>query len=141
MTKKNYYSQVVALLRLEAEAITRTVSRLQREAVERAIQLLVACRGKVVLVGVGKSGYIAQKVAATLTSTGTIAIYLHPSDAGHGGLGIITPADVVIVLSNSGETEEVVAMLPYLQHRQVPIIAAERRPRVRPTVVYHAARR
>jgi len=76
-----------------------------------------------VILGVGKSGIIAQKIAATMTSVGTAALYLHPSDALHGGLGIVQQEDVVIVLSNSGETDEIVAMLPYLQNRHVKIVA------------------
>jgi arabinose-5-phosphate isomerase len=108
---------------MEAEAIRVTASRLKRSQVKRAIELLHGCRDKVVLVGVGKSGNIAEKIAATLTSTGTAAIYLHPSDALHGGLGILSADDVIIALSNSGETDEIITMLPYLKHRQVPIIA------------------
>ena len=108
---------------MEAEAIRVTASRLKRGQVKRAIELLHDCRGKVVMVGVGKSGNIAEKIAATLTSTGTAALYLHPSDALHGGLGILSSDDVVIALSNSGETDEIITMLPYLKHRQVPIIA------------------
>ena len=100
-----------------------TATRLNEEQVERVMSLLAGCKGKVVIVGVGKSGIIAQKIAATMTSTGTAALHLHPSDALHGGLGIVNADDVVIVLSNSGETDEIVAMLPYLKHRQVPIIA------------------
>jgi arabinose-5-phosphate isomerase len=123
MTEKKYYAQVIDLLLLEAEAIRMTTTRLDRAQVERAVKLLKDCRGKVVLVGVGKSGNIAEKIAATMTSTGTIAVYLHPSDALHGGLGIVTSEDVVVVLSNSGETDEVLTMLPYLKHRHVPIIA------------------
>jgi len=111
------------LLRMEAEAIARTSRRLARAEVERAVDLLHHCKGKVVVVGVGKSGHIAQKIAATLTSTGTVSIYLHPSDALHGGLGIVMRGDLVIALSNSGETDEVITMLPYLKHRSVPIIA------------------
>jgi arabinose-5-phosphate isomerase len=123
MTEHNYFSLVTDLLRLESEAITETAARLQPAEVERAIEILAACRGKVVLVGVGKSGIIAQKIAATMTSTGTPAIYLHPSDALHGGLGIVTKDDVVIALSNSGETDEVLAMLPHFKHRKVLILA------------------
>jgi arabinose-5-phosphate isomerase len=123
MTENSYYSQVVELLCMEAEAIKCTSGRLARGEVERAVELLNDCQGKVVLVGVGKSGHIAQKIAATLTSTGTPSIYLHPSDAVHGGLGIVMQGDLVIALSNSGETDEVVTMLPYLKHRSVPIIA------------------
>jgi arabinose-5-phosphate isomerase len=123
MTISNHLSQVVDLMLMEAEAIRVTASRLKRSQVKRAIELLHECRDKVVLVGVGKSGNIAEKIAATLTSTGTAAIYLHPSDALHGGLGILSADDVVIALSNSGETDEIITMLPYLKHRQVPIIA------------------
>jgi arabinose-5-phosphate isomerase len=91
--------------------------------VERVIDLLAGCKGKVVIMGVGKSGIIAQKIAATMTSAGTAALYLHPSDALHGGLGIVQSNDVVMVLSNSGETDEIIEMLPYLNHRHVAIIA------------------
>ncbi len=108
---------------MEARAIESAVGRLQRDQVERVIEILTSCKGKVVLLGVGKSGIIAQKIAATMTSSGTASIYLHPSDALHGGLGILTPDDVVIALSNSGETDEVIQMLPYLKRREVPIIA------------------
>jgi arabinose-5-phosphate isomerase len=73
--------------------------------------------------GVGKSGIVAQKIAATLTSIGTVAICLHPCDALHGDLGVVTANDVAILLSNSGETEEILGMLPHLQYRQVSIMA------------------
>ncbi|MCA1593822.1 MAG: KpsF/GutQ family sugar-phosphate isomerase [Acidobacteria bacterium] len=121
--KQTYFAQVLSLLRIESEAIAQTAARLDGVAVERAIELLASCRGKVVLVGVGKSGNIAQKIAATLTSTGTMSVYLHPSDALHGGIGLVTGDDVVIVLSNSGETAEIVELLPYIQHRHAPVIA------------------
>ena len=120
---ESHFEQVVALLRMEAEAVERTATRLSRKAVEHAVLLLAACRGKVVTVGVGKSGHIAQKVAATLTSTGTPAVFLHPSDALHGGIGIVNGDDTVVVISNSGETAEVLELLPYMQHRRVPVIA------------------
>ena len=120
---ESYAAQVSELLRMEAEAVRRAAERLDAEAVERAVRLLAACRGKVVLVGVGKSGNIAQKIAATLTSTGTAALFLHPSDAQHGQLGIVGREDVVVVLSNSGETAEVVDLLPHIQHRRAPVIA------------------
>jgi arabinose-5-phosphate isomerase len=129
MPEKSYFKQVVELLRMEAEAILCTTSRLESERVEAAIELLHNCRGKVVVVGVGKSGHIAEKIAATLTSTGTASVYLHPSDALHGGLGILTADDVVVALSNSGETDEVIAMLPYLRRKGVPLIALVGNPR------------
>ncbi|MGB7923591.1 MAG: KpsF/GutQ family sugar-phosphate isomerase [Pyrinomonadaceae bacterium] len=120
---ENYFSEVVDLLRMESEAIAQTAGRLGRAEVEQAVNLLAGCRGKVVTVGVGKSGIIAQKIAATMTSTGTAAVYLHPSDALHGGIGLVTGEDIIIALSNSGETDELLSMLPYLKHRRVPVIA------------------
>lgn len=119
----NHFSEIQSLLRIESDAIAQTAARLDEGQLQRVMDLLSACKGKVVLLGVGKSGIIAQKIAATMTSAGTAAFYLHPSDALHGGLGIVRPEDVVMVLSNSGETDEIVAMLPYLNNRKVAIIA------------------
>lgn len=123
MTDKNYFAQFVDLLETEAAAIRATTTRLRPDQVERAIEIIISCGGKVVLVGVGKSGNIAEKIAATLTSSGTLALYMHPSDALHGGLGLVRSEDVVVALSNSGETDEIVTMLPYLKQRHVPVIA------------------
>lgn len=123
MTDKKYFADVQGFLRLESEAIAQTATRLKQDEIERVVQLLAGCKGKIVILGVGKSGIIAQKIAATMTSTGTGALHLHPSDALHGGIGIINSDDVVMILSNSGETNEIIEMLPYLKRRQVPIIA------------------
>ena len=123
MTDKNYFADVQGFLRMESEAIAQTAARLKQDEVDHVVQLLAACRGKIVILGVGKSGIIAQKIAATMTSTGTAALHLHPSDALHGGIGIINSDDVVMILSNSGETDEIIEMLPYLKRRQVPILA------------------
>ncbi len=101
----------------------QTAARLNQDQVERVVELLANCQGKVVLLGIGKSGIIAQKIAATMTSTGTAALYLHPSDALHGGIGILNSEDVAIALSNSGETDEVIALLPFMKQRRVPLIA------------------
>src|SRR6476660_6642708 len=120
---KTHLTEVQNLLRIEADAIAQTATRLDAAAIERVVDLVADCKGKVVIVGVGKSGIIGQKIAATMTSAGTAALYLHPSDALHGGLGIVQHDDMVIVLSNSGETDEIVAMLPYLKNRGVPIVA------------------
>src|ERR1700741_2562110 len=120
---QDHLSEIQQLLRIESEAIAQTAKRLDRDQVEQVVELLANCKGKVVVLGVGKSGIIGQKIAATLTSTGTAALYLHPSDALHGSLGIVQQDDVVIVLSNSGETDEIIAMLPYLKNRGVPIVA------------------
>ena len=123
MTEGSDHSQVVALLRAEAEAIGKAASRLLAEDIDRAIGILSGCKGKIVLLGVGKSGIIAQKIAATMTSAGTAAIYLHPSDALHGGLGILSADDVVLMLSNSGETDELRQLVPFARRRGVPIVA------------------
>jgi arabinose-5-phosphate isomerase len=120
---KTHLTEVQNLLRIEADAIAQTATRLDAAAVERVVDLLASCEGKVVILGVGKSGIIGQKIAATMTSAGTAALYLHPSDALHGGLGIVQANDVVILLSNSGETDEIIAMLPYLKNRAVAIVA------------------
>lgn len=121
--KGAYFADVVEFLRLESEAIAHTATRLNPDDIERIVDLLAAAKGKIVILGVGKSGIIAQKIAATMTSTGTGAIHLHPSDALHGGIGIINADDVVMILSNSGETDEIIEMLPYLKRRGVPIVA------------------
>lgn len=123
MAEQSNFSQVIDLLRAEAEAIGKAATRLRPEDIDGAIAILSRCKGKVVLLGVGKSGIIAQKIAATMTSSGTAAIYLHPSDALHGGLGILTADDVVMMLSNSGETDELLQLLPYVKRREVRLIA------------------
>ena len=123
MSENFDHSEVVELLRAEAEAIGTAAARLQPSDIDRVIAILGSCKGKLIVLGVGKSGIIAQKIAATMTSSGTAAIYLHPSDALHGGLGIVTADDAVVMLSNSGETEELIGVLPYLKRRGVPIVA------------------
>ena len=117
-----HHKQVVEIMRMEAEAVACTARRLDPAEVERAVELLASCRGKVVAVGVGKSGHIAQKAAATLTSTGTPSVFLHPSDALHGGMGLVAESDVCLFVSNSGETPELLELLPYL-HRRAPVLA------------------
>ncbi|HEV2884049.1 MAG TPA: KpsF/GutQ family sugar-phosphate isomerase [Pyrinomonadaceae bacterium] len=119
----DHASQFAELLKHEAAAIETAAGRLDLAEVGKAISLLSECRGKVVLAGIGKSGFITRKIAATLTSTGTPAVFLHPSDALHGDIGIVDKNDVVIVVSSSGETDEIIAMLPYLRQRSVPLVA------------------
>jgi arabinose-5-phosphate isomerase len=118
-----HLAKVSDVLRLEADAIARSINNLDPEQVTRAIDTLHTCRGKVIVAGVGKSGVIAEKIAQTLTSTGTVAVFVHPSDAIHGGLGVIEKNDVVIALSNSGETDEILAILPYIKQRSSGLIA------------------
>ena len=114
--------QAADLMRLQADAILQAADRLDPAAFRKAVELVANCRGKVVISGSGKSGIIGQKISATLTSIGAPSVSLHPSDALHGGLGIVGQDDVAVLLSNSGETE-VLVLLPYLDHRNVPVIA------------------
>ena len=116
------------VLLTEAQALIDAAHRFDNAAFEKAVALLADCHGKAILTGAGTSGIVAQKIAATLTSTGTPAIFLHPVDALHGGLGAVTPDDVVIAVSNSGETDELRAILPYLRNRRVHMIAIIGRP-------------
>ena len=117
------FEQVTKLLQVEACAIQSATKNLNQSAVEKAVEILSNCKGKIVLLGIGKSGIIANKIAETMTSTGTVAIFLHPSDALHGSLGVISRSDVVIALSNSGETDEILQLLPSIKSRNVPIIS------------------
>lgn len=119
----DHFTKFSEVLKLEAAAITRTASKLIEKDVDRAIEILTSCRGKIIVTGVGKSGVIAEKIAQTFTSTGTMAVYLPASDALHGGLGIVSSDDVAIALTNSGETDEIVSILPAFKSRGVPIIA------------------
>ncbi|HNW91557.1 MAG TPA: KpsF/GutQ family sugar-phosphate isomerase [bacterium] len=109
-------------LELEAAAVRALIPRLN-VSFTRAVDLIVACRGRVVVSGMGKSGAIARKLAATLASTGTPALFLHPAEGSHGDLGMVTRGDVVIALSTSGETEELKLLLPALHRLQTPVIA------------------
>lgn len=106
----------------EIEALARVESSLDMSFIE-AVELILSCRGKLILTGMGKSGHIARKIAATLTSTGTPAIYLHPAEASHGDLGIILEGDVVVVLSYSGDTDELREVISYSVEHNNPIIA------------------
>lgn len=109
-------------LDIEIEALRRMRSRIDGRFNE-AVEMVLAMQGRVVVVGMGKSGIIGQKIAATLASTGTPAFFVHPGEAFHGDLGMIKPIDVALLISNSGETEEVLRILPFLQHQKNRIIA------------------
>jgi len=108
-------------LSIEARAIEALAPKLT-DAFAAACRVCLECHGRVVVTGMGKSGHIAGKIAATLASTGTPAFFLHPAEAGHGDLGMITRADAVLALSNSGETPELVLLLPHLKRLAVPLI-------------------
>jgi len=114
--------QAKKVLKIEADAIASLIDRLD-ENFEKAIDLIMTCKGRVVVTGMGKSGHIANKIAATLASTGTPALFLHPAEGIHGDLGMVTKGDLVIALSNSGETEELSRMLPSLKRIGIKIVA------------------
>ncbi len=111
-----------AVIETEAAAITALLDRLD-ERFERACRYLLECQGRIVVTGMGKSGHIGSKIAATLASTGSPAFFVHPGEASHGDLGMITPQDVVLALSNSGETSELLTILPLLKRLGTPLIA------------------
>jgi arabinose-5-phosphate isomerase len=108
-------------LDIEAAALHRVKQRLDG-SFARACEIILACSGRVVVSGIGKSGHIARKIAATLASTGTPAFFMHPAEASHGDLGMITEHDVVLAISNSGEVEELTAILPLIKRLGVPLI-------------------
>ncbi len=110
------------VLEIEARAIAGLIERLDHRFTE-AVELLYGCAGKVVVTGMGKSGLIGQKIAATLASTGTPAFFLHPAEGIHGDLGMLARRDALLAISNSGETEEVLKLLPFVKRLNIPVIA------------------
>lgn len=121
MKKTAFLDSARDVLNIEANAITRQLDQLGEEF-ELACQRILDCDGRVVVTGMGKSGHIANKIAATLASTGTPAFFVHPGEASHGDLGMITPKDLVLAISNSGETSEVLSILPIIKRMGVPLI-------------------
>jgi arabinose-5-phosphate isomerase len=115
------------VMQIEADAVTALAARLD-ERFALAVEMLLACSGRVVVTGIGKSGLICQKMAATMASTGTPAIFLHPAEGVHGDLGMLMKGDVVIAVSNSGETEEITRILPTLKRMGLPLIAMSGNP-------------
>jgi arabinose-5-phosphate isomerase len=116
------------VLEIESEAIRDLIPRLD-ESFDRAVETLFHCPGRVVVTGMGKSGIIAQKISATLASTGAPSLYLHPAEATHGDLGRIVKGDVVLALSSSGETTELVALLPWVKRLGTPLVTLTGNPR------------
>jgi arabinose-5-phosphate isomerase len=116
-----------AVLTIEANAVTALAARIDGQFV-RAIDIILQSRGRVIVSGVGKSGHIGRKIAATLASTGTPAYFVHPAEAAHGDLGMIQPNDVLIALSNSGSTEELLVIVPFVKRMGARLIAMTGRP-------------
>jgi len=118
----SYTSSALRVIRMERDAVAVLADRID-ESFSQACDILMGCKGRVVVTGMGKSGHIGNKIAATLASTGTPAFFVHPGEASHGDLGMITAGDVVIALSNSGTTGELITILPLLKLLAVPVIA------------------
>ena len=127
MTEHSYIELGLAVLKTEAEAITALMPRLD-QSFHRACDMLLDCEGRIVVTGMGKSGHIGNKIAATLASTGSPAFFMHPGEASHGDLGMITSDDLLIALSNSGETSEITLLLPLLKRLGIPLIALTGKP-------------
>ncbi|MBI4013101.1 MAG: KpsF/GutQ family sugar-phosphate isomerase [Candidatus Rokubacteria bacterium] len=121
MTRDDILKAARRVLEVEAEAVRALAERLDERFV-RAVELLEACRGRVVVTGMGKSGLVGKKLAATLAATGTPALFLHPADGLHGDLGMLVRGDVVVALSNSGETDELLGLLPAIKRLGAPLI-------------------
>ncbi|WP_373081792.1 KpsF/GutQ family sugar-phosphate isomerase [Zhongshania sp.] len=118
----SYTSSALRVIRMERDAVATLADRID-DSFSQACDILLSCKGRVVVTGMGKSGHIGNKIAATLASTGTPAFFVHPGEASHGDLGMITAGDVVIALSNSGTTGELITILPLLKLLAVPVIA------------------
>lgn len=126
-TEQDLLALARRVVRTEAEAVAALEGRLD-ETFLRAVDVLCACTGKVIVAGVGKSGLLAHKIAATLTSTGTPAVFLHPADALHGDAGVFSAGDAALFLSRSGGTEELLALLPYVERHGIPLVSIVNEP-------------
>ncbi|MBR1687594.1 MAG: KpsF/GutQ family sugar-phosphate isomerase [Prevotella sp.] len=124
MTTKEYAIQCI---KDEAQAVLNLIPQMD-ENFDRAVELIMGCHGKVIVTGVGKSGHIGAKIAATLASTGTPSFFINPLDVFHGDLGVMTKGDVVLAISNSGHTDELLRFIPMVLHMQIPIIAMSGNP-------------
>lgn len=117
----------IKCLRDESEALLELIPYID-ESFDKTIELILKCKGKLIVTGVGKSGHIGAKIAATLSSTGTPSFFINPLDAFHGDLGVIMKDDVVLAISNSGQTDELLRFLPYLLEREIPVIGMSGNP-------------
>ncbi|MDH4028985.1 MAG: KpsF/GutQ family sugar-phosphate isomerase, partial [Nitrospirota bacterium] len=123
-----YIEQARKILKIEADAVSDLIDRIDQSFVN-AIELMFTCSSKVVVTGMGKSGIIGKKIAATMASTGTPAFFLNPAEGGHGDIGVVSKGDVVLAISNSGETDELITILPTLKRMDIKIIAMTGNPK------------
>ena len=123
MSQFNYLASIQRTVSAERDAVNELLSHIEDDTINTACELLLNCKGRIVVTGMGKSGHIGNKIAATLASTGSPSFFVHPGEAAHGDMGMITANDVVITLSNSGESGEVTTLLPLLKRLSIPLIA------------------
>ena len=124
----NVLDLAIKVLRTEADAVAGLIEKLDANF-EKAVELIYQSKGRVIVTGMGKSGIVGKKIAATLASTGTPAFFLHPAEASHGDLGMVTSQDVIIAISNSGETDELVGLIPFLKRFNINLISMSGNPR------------
>src|SRR5512136_1457720 len=122
MKKQNIIKRAKDVLKIEAQSILRLIDKLDNNFYN-AVDLICKSKGRVIITGIGKSGLIGHKIVATLTSTGTQAIFLHPVEGIHGDLGIVTKEDILLAISNSGETRELMPVISSVRHIGAPVIA------------------
>lgn len=122
-----YTEIAIQCLKDEAAAVSGLIKNID-DGFDKAVELILGCKGKLIVTGVGKSGHVGAKIAATMSSTGTPSFYVNPLDVFHGDLGVITTEDVVLAISNSGETDELLRFLPYLMHKNIPVIGMSGNP-------------
>ncbi|OJU53428.1 MAG: D-arabinose 5-phosphate isomerase [Acinetobacter sp. 39-4] len=121
----NFQKSALETLRIEQQALEVLATQIN-ESFDRACEILLQCKGRVVVTGMGKSGHIGRKMAATFASTGTPSFFMHPGEAGHGGLGMLVRGDVLIAISNSGKSDEIMMLMPLIKHLGVPLITISR---------------
>ena len=121
----NFQKSALETLRIEQQALEVLATQIN-ESFDRACEILLQCKGRVVVTGMGKSGHIGRKMAATLASTGTPSFFMHPGEAGHGDLGMLVRGDVLIAISNSGKSDEIMMLMPLIKHLGVPLITISR---------------
>ena len=121
-SNSTHATSAIRTIEIEKNAVAELLQRIDADF-DVACELILACKGRVVVTGMGKSGHIARKIAATLASTGTPAMYVHPTEASHGDIGMITEVDVVLAISNSGATQEITSLLPVLKRKNIPLIS------------------
>lgn len=124
----SYFECALRTFEIESRAVRRTIESLSPQDFQRACEILLAVEGRVAVTGMGKSGHIARKLSSTLSSTGTPAMFLHPAEGAHGDIGMLKPGDAIVMLSKSGESDELFSLLPALLDRKIPIVAITAQP-------------